>query len=279
MHAVAPPPKDPLTEPGPWNAIAPGYDQACFARLPALYERALELLSPQSGDRVLDVASGPGTFSVRVAPRVGHVMAIDFAEGMIERLRAHIMRGKLANLEGRVMDGQELAFEEASFDAASSLFGVSAFARPGQGLAEMLRVVVPGGRVLVGSWAAPDRNTLTGAALAALGAVLPDWSPPPASGFERSEACERALERAGFELVTSESFEQSLRYGSVAEYWQAFELSSPEAFLLRSELGSDAYTGVAARARAALGAEWGESALELRGSAILTLGECPLSAA
>jgi ubiquinone/menaquinone biosynthesis C-methylase UbiE len=105
MHAVTKPPKDPMTEPGPWNAVAAGYDEVVFGQLPELCDAAIELLRPEKRDRVLDVAAGPGTLSVRLAPRVGHVLAIDFAESMVERLRGHIMRSRLANLEARVMDG------------------------------------------------------------------------------------------------------------------------------------------------------------------------------
>src|SRR5712691_6711765 len=104
MHSVAPPPKDPLTEPGPWNQVAAGYDEVFFGKLPELTDAAIELLSPEREDTVLDIAAGPGTLSVRLAPRVRRVIAIDFAEVMIERLRGHIMRSLLANLEARVMN-------------------------------------------------------------------------------------------------------------------------------------------------------------------------------
>src|SRR6478609_2587658 len=178
MHSVAPPPKDPLTEPAPWNAIATAYDEVWFGQLPELTDAAIELLAPERGDRVLDVAAGPGTLAVRLAPRVGHVMAIDFAETMLVRLRGHIMRSRLPNLEARLMNGEDLQFEDSSFDAAISLFGVFLFDDRAQGLSEMFRVVVPGGHVLFSSWAPPEQNTLIGAGLAALREALPDLPRP-----------------------------------------------------------------------------------------------------
>src|SRR5689334_21982413 len=102
MHSVAPPPKDPMTEPGPWNAVAADYDAVMFDQLPALTDTAIELLAPEREDTILDVATGPGTLAVRLAPRVRRVIAIDFAEVMIERLRGHIMRSRLPNLEARL---------------------------------------------------------------------------------------------------------------------------------------------------------------------------------
>jgi ubiquinone/menaquinone biosynthesis C-methylase UbiE len=280
MHAVAPPPRDPLSEPAPWNAIAADYDQVWFERLPELTDRAIELLAPESGDRVLDVAAGPGTQAVRLAPRVGHVMAIDFAESMIERLRGHIMRSRLPNLEGRLMNAQELAFDDASFDAAISLFGVSWFDDPKRGLGEMFRVVVPGGRVVLGDWADAEQNTLLGAGLAALGQVLPESAQGLVSRASAApDVIERQLDTAGFEQVASHGFELSIRCASVDEYWSSFERGSAELLLLRQQLGAEPYAHAVARARDSLRESFGSEAFELRCSVVLTYAERPLSAA
>src|SRR5258706_15561439 len=118
MHSVAPPPKDPLTEPGPWNAVAAGYDSVYFGQLPELTDAAIELLAPEREDRVLDIATGPGTLAVRLAPRVRRVVAIDFAEVMLERRRGHIMRHHLPNVEARVMNRQGLEFTDGTVGAA-----------------------------------------------------------------------------------------------------------------------------------------------------------------
>jgi ubiquinone/menaquinone biosynthesis C-methylase UbiE len=278
MHAVAPPPKDPLADPAVWNAVAAEYDKIWFERLPALIHQVIELLAPERGDRVLDVASGPGTVAVRLAPRVGHVMAVDFAEGMLGRLRGHIMRGRLPNLEGRLMEAEQLGFEDASFDAAVSLFGVSAFDPRVGALSEMSRVVVPGGRIVLGSWAGVERDSLIGAGLSALAEIVPE-----AARFVRAsedpELLENQLDVAGFEQVASSSFEYPLSLPSVDQYWQSFEQTSPEQVLLKRELGTEAYEQAAARARAALRATYGEGAFELSCRAVLTYGERPLSAA
>jgi ubiquinone/menaquinone biosynthesis C-methylase UbiE len=280
MHAVAPPPKDPLTEPGPWNAVAAAYDEVCFGQFAELADAAIELLAPESGDRVLDVAAGPGTLAVRLAPRVGHVMAIDFAEVMIERLRGHIMRSRLPNLEARLMNGQELAFEDNSFDAAVSLFGVFLFDDRARGLAEMFRVVVPGGRVVFSSWATPEQNSLIGVGMAALREALPEL-PRPSQPLPTQvpEQCAAELEELGFEQVATQLFQKSVRFASVDEYWREFERASAPLHVLKEKLGSDAYAAAMARARTALLTTCGDGAFELQCCAILTFGERPLSAA
>lgn len=279
MHSVAPPPKDPLTEPGPWNAIAAGYDEVCFELLAALSDAAIELLRPESGDRVLDIAAGPGTFAVRLAPRVGHVVAVDFAEVMIERLRGHIMRSRLANLEAKLMNGEELAFDDSSFDAAVSLFGVVLFDDRKRALEEMLRVVVPGGKALFSSWAAPDQNTWLGVAEDALRLALPDLRQPQGADAQDPEQCVNELEAVGFEQVVAEPFKRSLRFASVAEYWHVFERTSPALVLVRNRLSAEAYAAAMERVRDALLATCGDSSFELDCCASLIIGERPLSAA
>jgi ubiquinone/menaquinone biosynthesis C-methylase UbiE len=280
MHSVAPPPKDPLTEPGPWNSIAAGYDEVCFGQMPELTDAAIELLSPEREDIMLDIATGPGTLAVRLAPRVRRVIAIDFAEVMIERLRGHVMRSHLANLEARVMNGQELDFENDSFDAAVSMFGVFLFDDRARGLAEMFRVIVPGGRALISSWAPPDQNTLIGAGMDALRAALPDLPRPKGPlPTQRPEVCVAELEETGFEQVTTRLFKKSLSFTSVEEYWQGFMRAAAPLVVLKKKLGDAGFAAAAARTQSELRARFGNGGFSLDSVAILTFGERPLSAA
>ncbi len=280
MHSVAPLPKDPLSEPGPWNAIAAGYDEVVFGQVPELYEAAIELIRPESGDRILDVAAGPGTFAIRLAPRVGHVMAVDIAEVMLERLRGHIMRSRVANVESKLMDGELLEFDDSSFDAAASMFGAFLFDNRKRGLQEMLRVVVPGGRVLTASWAGPEQNTLLSVAEDALRVALPDATIELGSLATQDPAeCAQELEEVGFEGVSAHRFERKLRFGSVAEYWRNFERSYAPLALLAGRLEPESYVAAMRRAEEALLATCGDSAFELQCAAILASGERPLSAA
>lgn len=280
MHSVAPPPKDPMTEPGPWNAVAPGYDAVIFDQLPQLTDAAIELLAPEREDTILDVATGPGTLAVRLAPRVRRVIAVDFAEVMIERLRGHIMRSRLPNLEAKLMNGQDLAFEDGSFDAAVSLFGVFLFDDRKQGLSEMSRVVAPGGRAVFSSWATPEKNTWIGAGMEALRAALPDLPRPKGPlPTQQPDVCRQELEAVGFEAVETQLFQQSLRFESVDQYWRDFARASAPLALLKQKLGDDAFASAEQRILGELRVRCGDGAFTLDCCAILTHGERPLSAA
>jgi len=280
MHSVAAPPKDPLTEPGPWNAVAAGYDEVFFGQLPELTEAAIELLAPDKEDTVLDVATGPGTLAVRLAPRVHRVVAIDFAEAMIERLRLHMMHEHLHNLEARVMNGEELLFGSGTFDSAISMFGLFLFDDRKRALEELFRVVVPGGRVLISSWATPDQNTLLGAGMEAVRAALPDL-PRPQGPLPTQDPvkCAAELDAAGFERARTQLFKASVKFASVEEYWSGFERAGAPLALLKNKLGEAAFAEAATRIQAELRARLGDGSFSLDCAAIFTCGEVPRSAA
>lgn len=279
MHAVTPP-RDPLTEPAAWNAVAVEYDQAWFSRLNSLTDAAIELLSPEHEDTVLDVACGPGMLTIRLAPRVRRVVAVDFAEVMLQHVRGHVMRSHLPNVETHVMDGHELDFSECSFDAAVSLFGVFLFADRGRGLAEMFRVVAPGGRAVVSSWAPASENRLLGAGMDAVRAALPDLTNPAGPGpMQTAEACAEELEAVGFESVATHRFKQAVRFESVRDYWEAFSRASVLVTSLQEKVGPDAWAAASQRVLDSLSASLGNGAFELDCAAILSYGERPLSAA
>ncbi|MGK4003675.1 methyltransferase domain-containing protein [Sorangium sp. So ce1036] len=106
------------------------------------------------GERVLDVAAGTGALAVAAAEAGGRVLATDSSPGMVARLRERL--DPFAGSEARVMDGQALEVEDATFDASFSVFGVMLFPEWRRGLAELVRATRPGGRVIVATWVNPE---------------------------------------------------------------------------------------------------------------------------
>lgn len=260
-------------EAGAWNTVAEGYDELWFEALPELTERAIQVVSPDPSMTVLDVGAGPGTFAVRVAPRVARVVAIDFADQMIARLRARLDRDAVANVETHVMDGQELSFGDASFDAVVSMFGWFMFPDRARGLAEFRRVVREGGRVLVTSWAPPDRNLALGAGMAALREALPDL-PRPAGPLPTQipDVCAEEMRAAGFADIGATIARSSIRYASVEAYWDVMVRAGAPMAMLRAKLGEDAWQAASDRALAALRSRHGDGEVRLDAEVIFTTG-------
>ena len=125
--------------------------------------RAVDLAGVQPGSRVLDVATGTGDLALELARRVapgGEVVGSDFSENMLARARA---KPQPAGAELRFEWGDALALPYAadSFDAATVGFGARNFADLAGGLAELVRVVRPGGRVVVLDFTTPTRPPLS----------------------------------------------------------------------------------------------------------------------
>jgi SAM-dependent methyltransferase len=106
------------------------------------------------------------------------VTAIDASPRMVDRILTRAAERGLA-VRAQVMDGQALQFEDAAFDAALSVLGIILFPDAARGLAEMRRVVRPGGRVSVVTWTQPQNYELAAELRAAVQSIWPEQPPAP----------------------------------------------------------------------------------------------------
>lgn len=130
-----------------FDRIAPVYD--VMNRLMTVgLDRRWRTLTVQAavrpGDRVLDACCGTGDLAIAALPVAGEVVGVDFAEAMLERARR-----KSDRVEWVQADALHLPFDEGSFDAATVGFGVRNLDDLDRGLAELHRVLRPGGRLAV----------------------------------------------------------------------------------------------------------------------------------
>jgi demethylmenaquinone methyltransferase/2-methoxy-6-polyprenyl-1,4-benzoquinol methylase len=119
-------------------------------------ERAADLARVGPGTRALDVATGTGDLALALARRGGEVVGSDFSEGMLDRARE-----KSSAVRWEQGNALALPYPDASFDAATVGFGARNFSVLEDGLREMVRVVRPGGRVVVLEITTPTRPPLS----------------------------------------------------------------------------------------------------------------------
>ena len=121
--------------------------------------RAADLAEVGPGDSVLDVATGTGDLAIELSRRVGAtgvVIGSDFAEQMLD-----VARVKDARLTWDWANALELPYEDDRFDAVTVGFGARNFSDLDRGLAEMVRVARPGGRVVVLEITTPAKPPLS----------------------------------------------------------------------------------------------------------------------
>ena len=151
-----PPDKTPARIANMFDAIAPRYDflnhflSAGMDR--GWRDRAVEALSLTDGARVLDVCTGTADLAIATVSRTNHstVVGVDFAA---EMLRLGLEKIRVAGLDRRIRmirgDAAQIPLADQSCDAATIGFGIRNVAEPERALAEIARVLRPGGRLAI----------------------------------------------------------------------------------------------------------------------------------
>ena len=215
-----------------WDRIAPEYDRTNTPSQMWLGNAGLKHLGVRSGMRFLDVAAGSGALSIPAARLGAQVTAVDQSAVMLELLatRAHKEGLKITT---HVMDGHALRFDDDTFDAAGSQFGVMLFPDMPRGIREMVRVVKPAGRVLMSVYGDPHRIDFLGFFVRAVQAVRPDFAGPPLDPpplpfqLQDPKRLRAELEAAGLSEVRVETITESTSFRSGPELWEWILGSNP----------------------------------------------------
>jgi ubiquinone/menaquinone biosynthesis C-methylase UbiE len=246
---VADPERFKVHDASSYDGVAHDFDRFTSRFTPPIARQVNTLAGLRPGATVLDVGTGTGVVAVDAAARVspgGKVIGIDLSQGMlgISRKREERYPG---TLEFREMDAERLLFDDASFDSVVSLFALLHFPDPLRALAEIHRVLRPGGSLALAVGSRPPLS-LTGIAhrigripfyieylrrrvLIAPAFIdelvarhIPDSAAPEetelaSSSRNRSTAVPPLLQQAGFTnvAVSWQGFEAQL--ASVEEFW------------------------------------------------------------
>ena len=122
-------------------------------------KKAIALLRDLQPKIILDVATGTGDFSIEaLSLKPEKIIGIDISEGMLEVGRQKMRKKKIDPIiELRLGDSENIPFADNFFDAVIVAFGVRNFEDMKGGLTEMLRVVKPGGKVIVLEFSRPSK--------------------------------------------------------------------------------------------------------------------------
>ena len=196
-----------------------------------IHEAVVERLSPEKGDRWLDLACGTGAIAERAAAAGADVTGIDLAPVLIDTAKERAADAGL-EIDYAVGDVEQLDLPDAGFEMVSSTCGIM-FAPDHEAVAsELARVSAPGGRIGLANWT-PQGG------LGKLFKVMAPYqpAPPPSSPFDwGDETRVRELLGESFELEIEERV-STLRTSSGEEYWELFATSYGPTKTLADSLG------------------------------------------
>jgi SAM-dependent methyltransferase len=266
---------------GLWSAVAPAWgEHAAYAdaRGAGVAERMLDLAGVGPGDRVLELACGPGGLGLAAAARGADVVLSDVVPEMVAIAQARA--GGLATVTARVLDVEDIEQPDEAYDVVVCREGLMFSTEPERAAAEILRVLRPGGRAVTAVWGPRERNPWLGLVFDAVSAQLGRPVPPPGvpGPFSLAHGLDEVLESAGFADVAVDAVDVPLRAGSFDEWWtRTSALAGPLSAILAS-LPEPAAAALRARLREAIRPYESPEGIELPGVSLIASARRPLSA-
>jgi SAM-dependent methyltransferase len=264
---------------GMWGAVAPGWEEHAAwtdSRGAAVTERMLALTLPRPGERVLELACGPGGMGLVAAEHVGpdgEVVVSDVAPQMTAIAAARAEARGLRNVSTRELDLEHIGEPGESYDVVLCREGLMLVPDPLQAAREIRRVLRPGGRVALAVWGPRERNPWLGvlfdAVSAQLGAPMPPPGLPGPFSLEDADRLAGLLSEAGLGDVEVSELPAPYHAATVDEWWtRTSALAGPLAQILAA-LPEPAAEALRARAREGIAAYETPTGLEIPGVSLI----------
>jgi SAM-dependent methyltransferase len=264
---------------GMWSTVADAWaEHADYVdgRGAGVTERMLDLADLRPGQRVLELACGPGSVGLEAARRVGptgHVMMSDVVAEMTAIAAGRASLAGLTNVSTRELDLEQIEQPDNSFDVVLCREGLMFAPDPGRAVREIQRVMRPGGRVALAVWGPRDLNPWLSLVFEAMSAQLGMPIPPPGVpgpfSLDDPEKLLQLVGDAGLGDAVVAEFPTPLHAASFEQWWtRTSALAGPLATML-SSLPAEAAQALEARLRQAVRPYETPTGLEFPGVTLL----------
>ena len=256
-----------------WGAVADRI-QAWAVGVSATMVDALAL---QPGERVLELAAGPGDTGFMAAELItpgGTLICTDGAAAMVAVARERAAAQGIANVEFRQLELEWIELPTADVDAVLCRWGIMLVVDPSAAAQEIRRILRPGGRTALAVWDVPERNpwtTIPNAVMRELGHIgAPDTGGPGMFALAADGVLCELLETAGLVDVTIVPVAMQRRFPSVDAYLEETIEMSPSLRVVYAPLDEAARAAVRERLAAmALPYTGDDGALTVPGSSLV----------
>jgi ubiquinone/menaquinone biosynthesis C-methylase UbiE len=196
----------------------------------------IQMINVNDADIILDVATGTGEPGLTTASLLkrGKVVGTDLAEEMLSVAIQKAKDREIKNFETVCCDASSLPFENNTFNAITCRLGVMFFPDIQIALQEMVRVLKPGGRIVISVWDIPEKNFWINASMETmilrLGLTPPQGGTGPYRCSQDGFMAEH-MRRAGLKNILEKQLKGKLNCGTIETYWTFIaEVSSPMAY-------------------------------------------------
>ena len=209
-----------------WGARTRHYTRYAAPQTRPFAELLVAKMALRSGERVLDVATGPGVVALAAARAVGptgEVVATDLAPEWGDVIAEESAAAGVGNVTFRTMGAEELDLPDGSFDVALCSLGLMFVPDPVRALREMRRVLRDGGRLGIAVWSTGDKVTaaIVPRLIAAAAPPVPEAEQLPSPlALGEPGLIERHVAAAGFREITVERHTLDYVLEDAEEYWR-----------------------------------------------------------
>jgi ubiquinone/menaquinone biosynthesis C-methylase UbiE len=226
-----------------WNRFSTGWkkwDDFNMDFLQPIGREMINCLMLKGTENLLDVAAGTGEPGLTLAGilKYGKVVGTDLAERMLEIARSNARKRGLKNYTIRVCDVSELPFEDSFFDAITCRMGLMFFPDIPKAIQEMIRVLKPGGKMVISVWGLPINNswitTMTATMNRHLTMSQEEAGSPGIFRCAEPGWVEDIFKKSSLKNIFEKEISGKVDYGLPGFYWRSMtELAAPVAHALQ----------------------------------------------